>query len=87
MVFLATKNQKRAKTNSIKNLRLIETRRYMIRSPGSFFCPLKKMIKEIKTIIEKNNESWASSLKRKLSFIIVNKINPEINTRILSNNR
>jgi hypothetical protein len=87
IVFLATKNQMRANTNSSKNLRLMDTKRCMNRLPGSFFCPLKKTNKDIMVIIEKKNDNRAKSLKGKLIFATDNKRYPVINTRILSNNR
>jgi len=43
-VFLATKNQRRAITNSRRNLRPKATSICIVRASGSFFCPLKTII-------------------------------------------
>jgi hypothetical protein len=53
-VFLATKNQTKARTSSSRNLRVTETRLCIVWLAGSFPCPLKKIMivnKEIKVNI------------------------------------
>jgi hypothetical protein len=43
-VFLATKNQTKARISSSRNLRVTETRLCIVWLAGSFLCPLKKMM-------------------------------------------
>ena len=64
--FLATMNQKRANTNSSKNLRLMATRVNIIRLSGSFVWPLKKIIRVIIAIAANTLERVIISQKRRL---------------------
>lgn len=67
--FLATMNQRRANTNSSKNLRLMATRVCSIRLSGSFVWPLKKIIRVIIVIDANTLERIIISQKRRLRFI------------------
>jgi len=62
-VFLAIINQITANTSSIRNLSPIATRVCMVWLPGSFDCPLRKIINVVRAIIVKIAERIAISLK------------------------
>jgi hypothetical protein len=61
-VFLATKNQIRARTISRGILRTIATKRCMVWLSGSFFNPRSNIKRDKRTMDEKHNVKTAISL-------------------------
>ena len=62
-VFLARINQMNTKKSSRINLRPTATRLCIVELSGFFDCPLKKMIREIRTITAKRGDNNATSPK------------------------
>jgi hypothetical protein len=86
-VFLATINQTRASTSSSRNFRLTDIRLCIVWLLGSLVCPLKKMIRVVSAIIEKNGDKMAISLKDRLRPPSDTRKYPVPSNRIFKSNR
>lgn len=90
-VFLARKNQERARTISISILTLIAAIRYIVRSAGSFASPRMKMDRIVRLIAKKQRISIDRSYRVRAVFRMIIERYPatksrqprEINLRIV----
>lgn len=83
-VFLARKNQERARTISISILTLIAAIRYIVRPAGSFLSPLIKMDRIVRLIAKKHRISINRSYLLSAVFSMVIERYPATKSRQLS---
>jgi hypothetical protein len=83
-VFLARKNQERARTISISILTLIAAIRYIVRPAGSFASPLLKMDRIVRLIAKKHRISINRSYRVRAIFRIGIERYPAMKSRQLS---
>ena len=83
-VFLARKNQERARTISMSILTLIAAIRYIVRLAGSFLSPLMKMDRIVRLIAKKHRISINRSYRLSAVFSMVVERYPATKSRQLS---
>jgi hypothetical protein len=84
-VFLITINQRRANTNSRRNLRPTDTRLCRVWLSGSLVCPLKKIIIVISVVNENRRDNNTRSVIIKMFLISEDRIYPVPINRIFNN--